>query len=157
MLEACHRSNEKSLRLLAKGKCERIRDETYGRKDYISQQNILNTRNHYRTRYSMQPFAGNYSKDRRFARSSWLCHCKELREEESHHLSGHCTVYGDLTLKYSDLTYDKSLVQFCNEVLARRDALDKMKTTQFGVGDTIVGANHPILDTMISVRSCVRS
>ena len=58
VLEACHAKNEQFLRSQAKGKCERIRDETYGRKDYISQQNILNTRNHYRTRYAMQPFTG---------------------------------------------------------------------------------------------------
>ena len=97
----------------------------------------------------MQPFAGNYSKDRRFARSSWLCLCKESREEESHLLSGQCSVYGDLTHKYSDFTEDTSLVQFFNEVLARRDALQKERTTLGGVGDTIVGAN-PIDNSRIS-------
>ena len=96
---------------------------------------------HYRTRFSMQPFAGNYSNDKRFAMSAWLCHCKESREEESHLLSVHCKIYGDLTLKYRDLTDDKSLVQFFNEVLARRDALDKKRTTPVGVGDAFVGAN----------------
>ena len=84
---------------------------------------------------------GNYSNNRRFARSAWLCHCKESQEEESHLLSGHCTVYGDFTLKYSDLTDDKSLDQSFNEVLARRDASDKKRTTPVGVGDTFVGAN----------------
>ena len=86
------------LRSQAKGKCEKIRDETYSR--------ILETTMKL-ARYSMQPFAGIYSKDRRFARSSWLCLCKE-----SHLLSGQCSVYGDLTHKYIDLTEDKSLVEF---------------------------------------------
>ena len=40
-------------------------------------------------------------------------------------MSGQCTVFGDLALKYNDLTDDENLVQFFSEVLARRDELDK--------------------------------
>ena len=34
-------------------------------------------------------------------------------------------VYGDLALKYSDLTDDENLVEFFREVLDRRDQLDQ--------------------------------
>ena len=95
LIEACHRNNEKSLRLLAKGKCERIEFEQYGRKEYFKMKNIHNVREHFRTRFGLQPFAGNYSHDRRFANSSWLCKCKEAKEEEAHLMSGQCKVYGD--------------------------------------------------------------
>ena len=71
------------------------------------------------------------------------------KRRRSHLLSGQCSVYGDLTHKYSDFTEDNSLVQFFNEVLARRDALQKERTTLVGVGDTIVGAN-PIDNSRIS-------
>ena len=73
----------------------------------------------------MQPFAGNYSHDNRYAKSDWLCLCKESREEESHLLSGECTVYGDLTLKYSDLSSDDNLADLFRDVLARREQLTK--------------------------------
>ena len=140
-LEASHTKNEDQLRCQAKGKCERIKEETYCREDYIGLRNISDAKLHYRTRFSMQPFAGNYSHDRKFAGSSWLCLCSESREEESHLLSGQCKVYGDLTLKYSDLTDVNNLVQFFSDVLSRRDALDKEKTTPVGVGNTLIGAN----------------
>ena len=35
LLAACHRSNENSLHLLAKGKCERIANEEYGKIEYF--------------------------------------------------------------------------------------------------------------------------
>ena len=66
--------------------------------------------------------------------------CEESREEESHLLSGQCTVYGDLTLKYSDLTSDDNLVGLFTEILARRDELDRV-ITPIGGGITNVGAN----------------
>ena len=47
------------------------------------------------------------------------------REEEGHLLSGKCTVYRNLTQNYSDLRDIDSLVQFFNQVLERRDNLDK--------------------------------
>ena len=73
----------------------------------------------------MHAFAGNYSKDKRFARSNWLCLCLESIEEESHLKSGECKVYGDLTYKYSDLTCDDNLADLFREVLARREQLIK--------------------------------
>ena len=86
---------------------------------------IYNVRQMYKTRYGMLPFAGNYTKDKRFSRSDWLCKCREAKEEESHLLSGNCEVYGEIRQKYSNLDDDKQLVNFFNEVLARRDELDE--------------------------------
>ena len=69
------------------------------------------------------------------------------REEEGHLLSGKCTVYGDLTQNYSDLTDIDSLVQFFSQVLERRDDLDRrdhqeILQTPVGRGtSTNVGAN----------------
>ena len=72
----------------------------------------------------MQLFAGNYSHDRGFKKSDWLCFCKDAQEDEAHLTSGQYKVYRDLCEKYSDLTDDDSLVQFFDEVLSRRDELE---------------------------------
>ena len=82
-------------------------------------------RTQYKSRFGLQPFAKNYSCDRRYARTGWLCKCEESREDESHILSGQCKVYGDLIDRYQDFTDDENLVQLFTEVLARRDELDK--------------------------------
>ena len=100
----------------------------------------VGTSGRIRTRFGLQFFAGNYSNDKRFQKSDWLCKCEKSREEESHLLSGQCTVYGDLTLKYSDLTSDDNLVGLFTEILARRDELDRV-ITPIGGGITNVGAN----------------
>ena len=47
------------------------------------------------------------------------------RRGRRRHMSGQCTAFGDLALKYNDLTDDENLVQFFSEVLGRRDDLDK--------------------------------
>ena len=88
---------------------------------------MFHVRQQYRSRYKMQFFAGNYSHDRRFEKSDWLCFCKEAREDESHLTSGQCKVYGDLSENIPDLTDDESLVQFFIDVLARRDMLEKLE------------------------------
>ena len=124
-LEACHKKNEEKLRTLATGKCSRISKEVYQKKDYILFKDIFSARQHYRTRWNMQAFAGNYSHDKRFARSNWMCLCEKSREEEGHILSGECQVYGDLVDKYSDLTNDDNLVALFREVLSRREQLSK--------------------------------
>ena len=125
LIQACHLRNEERLRTQGEGKCARFGQETYGRKEYLQKKNIFHVRQQFRARFGLQPFAGNYSHDRRFAGSQWLCKCQEAREEEAHLLSGQCKVYGDLALQYSDFTNDDNLVQFFNDVLARRDQLDK--------------------------------
>ena len=124
--EAIHRKNESMLRLLAVGKCQRIIGEDYGKKQYISKKNIFNVRVQYRARFGLEKFAGNYSKDRRFSSSEWLCRCKESREEESHLTSGKCKLFGDLKERFGDLHDDENLVQFFQEVLTRRDEIDNL-------------------------------
>ena len=125
--EACHKLNEERLRKQAEGKtkCERISTESYGKMAYIGDSRIHNVRQMFKTRYGLLPFAGNYSKDKRFARSNWLCKCGESREEESHLLSGVCEIYGEIRDKYSNLNDDNQLVNFFNEVLAQRDKLEE--------------------------------
>ena len=125
--EACHKVNEERLRKQAEGKtkCERIMTESYEKKAYISDNVMFNVRQTYKTRYAMLPFAGNYGKDKRYARSDWLCRCGESREEESHLLSGKCQVYGEIRSSYENLNDDKQLVEFFNEVLAMRDKLEE--------------------------------
>ena len=124
--EACHKENEKRLRdkMQGKKKCDRINKERYGKKEYLKNKDIQSARQLYRTRFGMQPFAGNYSHDRRFARTEWLCQCREAREEESHLLSGNCPVYGEIWAKFNNLDDDDSLVKFFNEVLSLRDELE---------------------------------
>ena len=97
---------------MAHCKFARLSYESYGRKDYIQKRNIFHVCLQFRARFGLSAFAGNYSPDRRFAGSQWLCKCREAREEESHLLSGQCSAYGDLALQYSDLTKDDSLVIF---------------------------------------------
>ena len=139
VVQACHKKNEENLRKQAKGKCSRIADECYGKKDYIQNKNIHQVRQQYRTRFGLLPLAGNYSNDNRFSKTSWLCACGEEREEEPHLLSGRCKVYGDLTHNFSDLSDDDQLVQFFSQVLARRDQLEV--NTCGGEVNTTVGAN----------------
>ena len=73
----------------------------------------------------MDAFAGNYSHDRRYAKTNWLFLCLNFREEEIHLKSGECTVYGDLTHKYIDLSSDDNLADLFREILARSELLTK--------------------------------
>ena len=122
---ACHSLNEEWIRKEAsEKKCQRIKDEEYGKKEYMSSKTISETRNWFRSRYFLQPFAGNYTHSRKYANSDWLCKCKEDKENESHLTSGSCKVYGDLTSQFGDLKEDCNLVEFLNAVLDRRDTLE---------------------------------
>ena len=79
----------------------------------------------YKARFGTNPFAANYSNDKRFAKTEGLCRCKRSPEEEAHLLSGNCQVFGSIREKYGDLKDDESLVNFFNEVLQMRDEMDK--------------------------------
>ena len=107
--------------------------ENYGEKIYINNEKIEYVRDMFRTRFGLQPFAGNYSNDRRFLRTNWLCRCKVSREEESHLMSGNCEVYGEIRGKYDNLEDDENLVQFFTEVLQMRDELDEKEKNQHSV------------------------
>ena len=108
-----------------KEKCKQIMNDCYGKQDYIENENILETRQLFRTRVGLQPFAGNFKKDKRFARTNWLCRCLVSTESESHLKFENCQKYADIRVKYDDLDDDQNLSLFFREVLARRDALDE--------------------------------
>ena len=73
----------------------------------------------------MNNFAGNYSHDRRFARTDWLCRCRQAKETESHILSGECEVYGDIRNEFENLDDLDTLVDFFGKILKKRDLLDE--------------------------------
>ena len=95
---------------------------------------IHNVRQMFKTRYGMLPFAGNYSHDKRFYRTDWLCRCGRAKEEEQHILSGNCVVYGEIRAAYHNFNDDEQLVKFFNEVLAMRDKLEEEDKTSATVG-----------------------
>ena len=78
-------------------------------------------RMYFSTRTDMLAIAGNFSKDRRFQRTDWLCRCGHREEQE--HLLRHCPLYDDIRSKYDELDSDESLVPFFQEVLDKRDKL----------------------------------
>ena len=129
VLEACKQKDEQNLKNLAKEKqkCTRILKENFERKEYIMRYKIEDVRHWFRTRFGLQPFGGNFSKDKRFAKSEWLCKCKEEKETEVHLLEGKCKTYGDINKHYGDLTDDANLVGFFQEVLARRSELEEQE------------------------------
>ena len=57
----------------------------------------------------MVQFAGNYTKDKRFAKTNWLCKCKASTESESHLIGGKCEVYSKIRNKYGKLTNEDDL------------------------------------------------
>jgi hypothetical protein len=125
--KACQAEQQRRLLKLAEGrvKCRNITTENFKKREYISNTKIKEVRQWFMTRYGMQPFAGNFSHDKRFAKSQWLCRCREAREEEQHLLSGSCPVYGDIRARFGDLQEDGDLVNFFGEVLERREELEE--------------------------------
>ena len=68
-------------------KCKRIMKGNYGKKEYLAE-NIQTCREFFRTRVSMNSFAGNYSNSNRYKGTGWLCRCGLSKEQESHLMSG---------------------------------------------------------------------
>ena len=126
IIKACHLKNEIRIKKEAEGKekCARIFRERYGSKDYVKSNQIFNVRQTFKTRFGLQPFAGNFSHDKRFAKTDWLCRCLNAREDESHLKSGNCDVFGNIQENFGDLGKDENLVKFFTAVLALRDELD---------------------------------
>ena len=56
-----------------KEKCKKIMKEGYGKKEYFANKKIKDVREIFQTRTGMLPFAGNYSKDKRFSKTDWRC------------------------------------------------------------------------------------
>ena len=124
--EALHRLNEKRIKAQSenKPKCDRISQENYGKKSYLKETSISKTRLLFKTRFGMMNFAGNFSRDRKFAKTDWLCKCRESKEYESHLLDGRCKVYGTIRSKYGEMKTEDDLVNFFSEVLEERDRLE---------------------------------
>jgi hypothetical protein len=141
--EACIAEQRRRLLKLAEGrvKCSRIANEKFEKRPYISNTKIKEVRQWFLTRYGMQPFAGNFSHDKKYAKSQWLCRCQEAREEEGHLLSGSCPVYGDIRAGYGDLREDGELVAFFGEVLERREELEEEERSR----EAQRGGNSPLL------------
>ena len=108
-----------------KEKCKYIMKDKYGKQDYIEKENIYTTRQMFRTRVGLQPFAANFKHDKKFARTNWLCRCLQSTESETHLKFENCPQYADIRVKFDTLEDDQSLAKFFREVLARRDALDE--------------------------------
>ena len=145
VIEACKQLDEKKLRVAAEGKekCSKIMRGKYGKKKYFEQKKIKDVRKVFQAKVSMLPFAGNFKKDRRFAKTQWLCRCLEEKEEERHILGGKCPVYRDLFEKFENLDNDDNLVDFFGEVLSRKDALDAATLVEGDTTDTSLGGGSP--------------
>ena len=76
---------------------------------------------------SLHTFAGNFSHDNWFRKTDWMSRCMRDNENENHLIEGNCPIYRDIRMKYDSLNSDDELTAFFTEVLARRDALDKME------------------------------
>ena len=99
--------------------------EPYGRKKYIEGKIIQNVREQYRTRVGLQAFAGNYSHDKRFSKTQWICRCEDSIESEAHLTEGQCPVYGNLKEKYQNIDNDEDLIRLFNEILEMRETLEE--------------------------------
>ena len=130
MTDACYKYDEKMLRnkMRDKIKFEKILSEGYGRKEYFSRLLPGQVRDYFSTRVNMLALAGNYSRDKRFKRTGWLCLCGEREEQE--HILRQCVKYDDIRKKYSDLENDDNLVLFFTEVLDRRDKVREEEEKQ---------------------------
>ena len=127
LTKALPKENENRIKQLAKekNKCERIFSENYGKKEYLAEKDIAATRLQYKTRFRLLEFAGNYSNDRHFAKTQWLCWCKTRKEDESHLLEGNCSVYGQIRKKFGIIQSEESLIRFFSEVLEERERLEE--------------------------------
>ena len=116
----------------------------------MSTKTIPEARNWFRSKFVLQPFAGNYTHNRKYAKSDWLCRCLEEKEEESHITSGSCKVYGDLTSQFGDLKEDNNLVEFFNAVLDRRDSLEDEDRKQQSLNAVVDAKSRPRNRTRLS-------
>ena len=107
-------------------KCQKIAEDSYGRKSYFDRKVPSQVRSYFATRVGMLAVAGNFRQDRRFARTSWLCRCGQERERERH-LTDTCPLYRDIRVQYSNLGEDDQLVDFFQQMLKRRDQLDEQE------------------------------
>ena len=86
---------------------------------------IEDVRFRFKSRVGLLPFAGNYSKDKKYAKSNWLCRCGE-KEDESHIRNGTCPLYSDIWKNFEKLDNDEDLVRIFSAVLERRSKLESI-------------------------------
>ena len=124
--KACITENEKILRKLAqnKKKCLYMLKENYGKKSYIEKEKISDVRQHFKTRTGMLPFACNFSADRKYAKTGWLCRCGE--PETMDHIKEACLIYSDIRAEFNSLSEDEDLVTYLARVLDRREQIDSL-------------------------------
>ena len=77
----------------------------------------------YRTRVMLQPFAGNYSHDRRFEKTQFMCRCLQARAGVPPAIRNMSSLFRHPE-KFADPLSDENLVEFFNMVLVRRDEID---------------------------------
>ena len=138
---AIKRKNEEWLRKEAEGKrkCEKIMKETFGKKNYVTKNKVGEVRNIFKARVGMSEFADNFSKDKRFMRTNWLCRCGDQRESESHILE-ECLVYEDIRNEYENINDDTQLASFFAKVLERRDLIDDLDEGESEENTMVAGA-----------------
>ena len=127
IIERCKELDKDTLQkeMAGKTKCERILMDGYGKKKYLTDNILSKMRSIFKTRVKLLPFGGNFKNDKRFAKTKWRCLCKEEIEEESHLLSGKCTVYGDLRSMVVDVRDDHQLATFFAAILERREQMEE--------------------------------
>ena len=128
-LKACHQLNKQRILSKADGKIKYklIQYEDYGIKNYVKKQQIDQIRKIFKTRFGMHPFAGNFSHDKRFSRTDWLCKCLKAQENEKHLISGECEIYGEIRDEFQNLDDIENLTKFFDAVLKKRDELDEVQ------------------------------
>ena len=133
--------DEEYLRREAEGKrkCEKIMEGKFGKTNYISNNKIVEVRNIFKTRVGMINLAGNFSNDKRFMRTNWMCRCENDRESEEH-VTKECRIYEDIRLDYEDLRDDAQLASFFAKVLERRDLVDTLEEGELETESTNLAA-----------------
>ena len=128
--------------------------EDYGKKDYLLAKTIKGTRAHFKTRYKMSEFAGNFSHDKRFSKTNWLCRCQTSKESEAHLIEGKCQIYSSIRAKYSNLVNEEDLVAFFSDVLEERERLDEeQRSNPSGEGDNTMNDASGCLQLPASLGS----
>ena len=112
---------------------------TFGKKNYVTKNKVGEVRNIFKARVGMSEFADNFSKDKRFMRTNWLCRCGDQRESESHILE-ECLVYEDIRNEYENINDDTQLASFLAKVLERRDLIDDLDEGESEVNTMVAGA-----------------
>ena len=126
-----------------KRKCAKIMKEGYGKKSYIAKNKVAEVRNIFKARVGMTEFAENFSKDKRFLRTNWLCRCGNERESEDH-ITKECPVYDDIRKEYESLTDDSQLASFFSRVLERRDLVDNLDEGENEKDTMVAGATDVV-------------